>query len=218
MIHTRHVALGLLLASSLIGNGAASAQASGQQCIRQLSAPTHDSLTLRVMFTVSAVDRQHPLPAILQMDVAEAITKYLRLPAPLALDVYEVSTDTSVAGAHLALWGNYEATLTAAGRMRGADVVAGARHVAFDAALLAALRSIRRMTCPHHCMAFRTTFAFAYRSSPVQQRDQRHSFSISPGWPPPCRRVREAEQWLPPIPPSSFRSFSFACPCLPCAA
>ena len=142
MIRRHPLAIGLLLASSPTANRAVSAQAPVQQCSDQLSAPTRDSLTLRAMLTVSSVDRQHPLPAILQMDVATAIKKYLRLPTPLALDVYEVSPDTTALAAHLALWGNYETTLTANGRMRRADVVAGARHGALDAALLAALQSI----------------------------------------------------------------------------
>ncbi|CAN5770251.1 hypothetical protein BH11GEM2_BH11GEM2_39070 [soil metagenome] len=143
MIRRRDIAVALLLASSPTTNGAASAQAPPVlECIAQLSSPTRDSLTLRVALSVSAVDREHPLPAAFQMDVADAIRKYLRLPTPLALDVYEVSKDTSAQTAHLALWGNYEATLTASGRMIGAEVVAGARNVAFDAAVLAAMGSI----------------------------------------------------------------------------
>ena len=142
MIRTRHLTIGLLLASSPMANRAASAQAPVQQCIGKLIAPTRDSLTLRIMLSVSAADRAHPLPAVLQMDAADAIKKYLRLPAPLELDVYEVSTDTSARTAHLAVWGTYEATLTPAGRVRRAEVIAGARNVAFDMALLAVMRSI----------------------------------------------------------------------------
>lgn len=142
MIRPRHMAVGLLLVSSPLAGRDASGQAPAQQCIDQLTAPTRDSLTLRVVLTVSAVDRAHRLPAIFQMDVADAIKTYLRLPAPLELDVYEVSRDTSARTAHLALWGTYEATVTPAGRMRGAEIVAGARTVAFDTALLAAMRSI----------------------------------------------------------------------------
>lgn len=144
MMTSRHVtAICFCLAATCV------AEANGQSqpgpavaCTDVLTAPTKDSVSMQVMMTMHAFDRDHDLPRSYQLDFANAVVTRLRLPQPLPVDVYETSLDTAARVAHLAILGNYSATITADGRLENVLVTGGARNASFDGAMIAAMRAI----------------------------------------------------------------------------
>jgi TonB family protein len=136
------IALGIALFQPLRITARAQA-APPRQCSDVLSAPTRDSVLLRVMLTVHAFDRERDLPSSMQFDFGEAVRAHLVLPRPLGADAYEMSGDTSAARtARLPLRGSFAATLTAEGRVVRASTTGGAGNPEFDNAVLTALRAI----------------------------------------------------------------------------
>ena len=144
MIRTRAIALTACLAAlhSMAAHGQSQPQAP-QTCEATLSSPTRDSVLLRVTMTVHAFDRERDLPTAVQLDFGDAMLAHLALPRPLGLDAYAVSGNAgSTQTAHLALRGSYAAVLTADGHVMNVQSTGGARNVAFDTAVLAALGSV----------------------------------------------------------------------------
>ena len=114
-----------------------------QSCADVLTAPTRDSVLLRVLLTVHAFDRERDLPSPMQLDFGDAVRRRLALPRPLGVDAYETAGDSSTARtARLTLRGMYAATLTAEGRVVEVSTTGGARNSAFDAAVIAAMSAI----------------------------------------------------------------------------
>jgi TonB family protein len=121
----------------------AGAQGTPVACDAVPIASSSDSVPLRAVIRIHAVDRARDLPTWYQTRIGEAVGSALVVPSHLGMSVYEVSPDTTAGRiAHLAISGAYRATLMRDGHLVDAEVTGGARNATFDAEIIAALKSL----------------------------------------------------------------------------
>jgi len=137
-------AMAILLASQISAQ-----QADSTRCRTLLTAPTHDSVVVRIGMTVTSFDTSSVISDNYRALFVQSVRQALKLPRPLPVEVYGIVTprddrgringDGTVAPMIVA---DYRATLKRDGRITNARVVGGARTKPVDDAVLAAIQAV----------------------------------------------------------------------------
>lgn len=156
IIGTRQRASALIARAALLSTlvlSAASTRAVAQrpdsaQCRALIAQPVRDSITVTVGITVRAFDTTKAISAPMRAALASAVRESLRLPNPLPLVIYTINDprapnafrDSALVVPTIA--GAYAAELWPNGRITNVRVTGGGRAIAFDDALVNALRMV----------------------------------------------------------------------------
>jgi hypothetical protein len=142
------LAMAMLFSLATVQASAAQ-QLNAAGCREMLSAPTHDSIAVRVMMLVTSFDTASAITNDYRAIFVQAVRQELKLPQPLPVDMY-YQYQTKMVNGFLTgpmsvgpgVAGDYRATMKRDGHIVNARVVGGARTKAFDDAVLAAIRAV----------------------------------------------------------------------------
>ena len=111
------------------------------RCAAALAAPTRDTIPLKVLLEVHAYDPRQALPTAYQRNFGNAVRRHLVLDRPIGADLYEMSEGLGRT-AHLAMAGDYSATIKTDGGVIDGRITGGDRNRVFDTAILSAMHAI----------------------------------------------------------------------------
>ena len=135
---------GIASLAALIALAAPPLRAQGappDRCAAALAAPTRDTIPLIVLLELHAYDPHQALPTAYQRSFGNAVRRHLVIDRPIGADLYEISEGLGRT-AHLAMIGDYSATIKADGRVVDGRVTGGDRNRVFDTAILSAMHAI----------------------------------------------------------------------------